>query len=212
VTPVARPARGGSGLIERLSRNVSRFILLAGGFLIVAATALIVTEIFARQLFRRSLGGIDEVAGFALAIGTSWSFGAVLLDKGHVRIDTLYARFGRRTRAVFDIVALGGTVLFAAALAFFASQVLATSLRFGTTSQSSLAVPVAVPQALWVAGLVWFLLVALGLLVACVVGLAKGNWRQIERLGGATEIEAEVRAEVEQTTLRQSSETGGALT
>ena len=56
-------------------------VFVAGGFLIVLACALIVIEIVMRQAFRSSMGGVDELAGFALAVGTAWSFGAVLLDK-----------------------------------------------------------------------------------------------------------------------------------
>ncbi len=180
-------------------RAVSRWILLAGGFLIVVACALIVLEIVMRQVFRRSLGGVDELAGFALAIGTAWSFGAVLLDKSHVRIDTLYARFGERGKALLDIASLTGTVVFVGMVVYFATQVLTTSMRFGASSQSSLNIPKAVPQALWVAGLGWFLIVALVLLVACLVAAARGDWRQVGRLAGAPDVEAELRAELANT-------------
>jgi TRAP-type C4-dicarboxylate transport system permease small subunit len=185
-------------------RAVSRFILLAGGFMIVVACGLIVVEIVMRQIFRTSIGGVDELAGFALAVGTAWSFGAVLLDKSHVRIDTVYARFGVRGRALLDIISLTGTVLFIGMLVYFATQVLMTSIRFGASSQSSLDIPKSVPQALWVAGLAWFLLVAGVLLVLCLIAAARGDWQQVGRLAGAPDAEAELRAE-----LADSAERGG---
>jgi len=184
-------------------RAVSRYILLAGGFLIVAATALIVVEIVMRQAFRRSLGGVDELAGFALAVGAAWSFGAVLLDKAHVRIDTVYAWFGEKGRALLDIVSLAGTALFIGMLVWFGSGVLMSSIRFGASSQSSLAIPKAVPQALWIAGLGWFLLVAVVLLVCCLLALARGDWKEIGRLAGAPDIEAELSAELADTEQRK---------
>ena len=195
----------------RSLRAVSRFILLAGGMLMLVATLLIVVEIIMRQAFRLSLGGVDEVAGFTLAIATAWSFGAVLLDKAHVRIDSLYSRFGVKTRAVLDIVSLGGTVLFVGMLVFFAVQVLTTSLRFNATSQSSLAIPKAVPQALWVAGLGWFLLVAVVLLVACLNAARRGDWGQVGRLAGAPELDEEIQAELADSELRKSEDRGGSL-
>jgi TRAP-type C4-dicarboxylate transport system permease small subunit len=187
-------------------RAVSRYILLAGGFLIVIATALIVVEIVMRQVFRHSLGGVDELAGFALAVGTAWSFGAVLLDKAHVRIDTVYSHFGDRGRAFFDILSLAGTVLFMSTMLYFATEVLMTSIRFGASSQSSLAIPKAVPQAMWVAGLGWFLLVAIILLVCCLAALARGDWKQVGRLAGAPDIEAELSAELADTAQRKTGE------
>ena len=79
---------------------------VTGGLLLVAATVLIIVEIVMRQFLHRTLGGVDELAGFALAVGTAWSFGSVLLDKAHVRIDTVYSRFGDRGRAVADVIGL----------------------------------------------------------------------------------------------------------
>jgi TRAP-type C4-dicarboxylate transport system permease small subunit len=189
-------------------RAVSRYILLAGGFLIVAATALIVVEIVMRQVFRRSLGGVDELAGFALAVGTAWSFGSVLLDKAHVRIDTVYAHFGEKGRALLDIASLAGTVLFMGMMVWFATEVLMTSLRFGASSQSSLAIPKSVPQALWVAGLAWFLLVAIVLLACCLMALARGDWKTVGRLAGAPELEEELRAELADTEQRKADDAG----
>lgn len=189
-------------------RAVSRYILLAGGFLIVAATALIVVEIVMRQVFRRSLGGVDELAGFALAVGTAWSFGSVLLDKAHVRIDTVYAHFGEKGRALLDIASLAGTVLFMGMMVYFATEVLMTSLRFGASSQSSLAIPKSVPQALWVAGLGWFLLVAIVLLACCLAALARGDWKLVGRLAGAPELEEELRAELADTEQRKVDDAG----
>jgi TRAP-type C4-dicarboxylate transport system permease small subunit len=189
-------------------RAISRYVLLAGGFMIVLAAALIVVEIVLRQVFRRSIGGVDELAGFALAVGTAWSFGAVLLDKSHVRIDTLYSHFGEKGRALLDVISLGGTVLFMSTMVYFSLQVLTTSIRFGATSQSSLAVPKAVPQALWVAGLTWFLLVAIILLVYCVLALLRGDWRQVGRLAGAPDIEEELRSELADTAQRGTVGTG----
>jgi TRAP-type C4-dicarboxylate transport system permease small subunit len=193
----------------KMLRAVSRYMLIAGGLLIVLACALIVLEIAMRQVFNRSMGGVDELAGFALAVGSAWSFAAVLLDKGHVRIDTLYGQLGQRGRGLLDLVALGGTVLFVGALVYFAAQVLITSVEFGTTSQSSLAIPKSVPQALWLGGLAWFLLVAAVLLISCLTAVMRGDWRQVGRLAGAPELESELRAELADARQRTPESAGG---
>ncbi|WP_108658298.1 TRAP transporter small permease subunit [Acuticoccus kandeliae] len=191
----ARTIENGGGPLRWL-RAVSRAILIAGGLMIVAACVLIVVEVGLRQLLDRSLGGVDELAGFALAVGTSWAFGAILIDKAHVRIDTLYSRFGDRVRTIADIVGLVGTLAFAATLLLFSVEVLRSSVRFGTTSQGALALPVAVPQAMWVGGLAWFVLVTAVLLVASVFAVLSGNWRRVGTIAGARGIEDEIRSEV----------------
>lgn len=185
-------------------RAVSRLLLVAAGLVMVAVTLLIVLEIVLRQVFGRSMGGVDEVAGFALAVATAWSFGAVLLDKAHVRIDTLYLRFGPRMRALLDLVALAGTLAFIGTLVWYATQVLSDSIRFGSTSQSSLALPRAVPQALWLGGLAWFLLVAAVLFVASVAAILRGDWKRVGELAGAQQLEDELQAELASTQGREA--------
>jgi TRAP-type mannitol/chloroaromatic compound transport system permease small subunit len=201
----ARESHPGTTPLRGL-RAVSRFILVAGGLLIVAAAVLIVAEIVMRQVFKTSLGGVDELAGFALAIGSAWSFGSVLLEKAHVRIDTVYTNFGDRGRAVFDVFGLVGTALFNAMLVYFSTGVVMSSLRFGATSQSSLAIPKSIPQALWLAGLVWFLLMSVVLLVLCLFALFRRDWRRVGLLGGAAMLEAELRAEIADTASRNGDE------
>ena len=203
----ARPSPA-SDMPLRGLRAVSRWLLVAGGLVMVAVTALIVAEIVLRQLFNRSLGGVDEVAGFALAVATAWSFAAVLLDKAHVRIDTLYLRFGLRMRAILDVVALMGTLAFIGTLVWYGAQVLADSIRFGSSSQSSLALPKAVPQALWLAGLAWFALVAAILLAASLWAVLRGDWRRVHRIAGAQQLEDELSAELEAARVRRSDGAG----
>ena len=103
---------------------------------------------------------------------------------------------------MLDILSLAGTVLFMGVLVYFAAQVLMTSIRFGASSQSSLDIPKAVPQALWVAGLGWFLLIAATLLFLCILAVVRGDWRQVGRLAGAPDVEAELQAELAATERR----------
>ena len=53
---------GGSSMPLTGLRAISRYILLAGGFLIVLACALIVIEIVMRQVFSSSMGGVGRLS------------------------------------------------------------------------------------------------------------------------------------------------------
>ena len=68
--------------------------------------SLIGIDVLMRKFLDRSIGGADELAGYALAIGTAWGLGAALLDRAHIRIDSLYVLFPRRLRLALDLAAL----------------------------------------------------------------------------------------------------------
>src|SRR5262249_53035204 len=100
--------------MEKLMGEVRRFSqwgLWLGGALVFLAAVLIGIDVLMRKYLARSIGGADELAGYSLAIGTAWSLGAALLDRAHIRIDSLYGLFPKKLRLALDVTAL---VLFVA--------------------------------------------------------------------------------------------------
>src|SRR5688500_19272093 len=95
------------------ARRLSRAGLWFGGALVLAAAVLIGIDVTLRKFFNTSIGGADELAGYALAVGTAWSLGAALVERAHIRIDSLYVLFPRPVRLALDFVGL------ALLLAFF---------------------------------------------------------------------------------------------
>src|SRR5206468_6695661 len=108
-------------------RRFSLWGLWLGGALVFLAAVLIGIDVVMRKYLARSIGGADELAGYSLAIGTAWGLGAALIDRAHIRIDSLYGLFPRKLRLTLDVVAL---VLF---IAFFG---LMTWHSLGVVSQS----------------------------------------------------------------------------
>jgi hypothetical protein len=95
--------------VEQVMNGVRRFTLWGlwfGGALILLAAALIGIDVLMRKFLNRSIGGADELAGYALAIGTAWGLGAALIDRAHIRIDSLYVLFPRKLRLLLDLAAL----------------------------------------------------------------------------------------------------------
>ena len=71
-------------------RRFAQWGLWFGGALVLLAAVLIGIDVLMRKFLDRSIGGADELAGYSLAIGTAWGLGAALLDRAHIRIDSLY--------------------------------------------------------------------------------------------------------------------------
>lgn len=183
-------------------RHFSRAGLWLGGALILLAAILIAIDVVLRAGFNTSIGGADELSGYALAIGTAWALGAALLDRAHIRIDSLYARFPLRLRLVLDVF---GIVLFTAffgLVGWHGIGVFTQSWVAGSRSQSALEVPLVIPQAAWLVGLAVFLVTALMLLAHALTLGVRGDLvemsRTISTRSAAEEIDDEVRALAEQ--------------
>lgn len=145
-------------------RRISQWCLWFGGSLVLLAATLIAIDVLMRKFFLRSIGGADELAGYALAIGTAWSLGAALLDRAHIRIDSLYLLFPRVARIALDLLGVALMLVFFGLVAWHGLGVVEQSWQSGSRSQSALEIPTVVPQLLWVLGLAMFLVTGIVLL------------------------------------------------
>lgn len=180
-------------LAYRLARVGAWF----GGGLIVAAALLVGVEVVIRKAFNLTIGGADELSGFALAIATTWGLAFTLLERAHVRIDSLYIHLPVRLAALLDLIGLALFIGFFGLVAWHGWGVLATSLRVGARSLSPLATPLAIPQALWIAGLILFLVIAALLLARAVLAFVQGDLATARRLVGSRTLDEEMAAELE---------------
>jgi TRAP-type C4-dicarboxylate transport system permease small subunit len=180
------------GVAQRLAHAGA----LGGGLLILAAALLVSVDVTLRKLANTTLGGADELSGYALAIGSTWSFAFVLLARGHVRIDALYQHLPRKLAALCDLVAIVALLVFASLIAWHGAGVLAQSWQLGARSNSSLAVPLALPQALWWIGYAGFVVCAALLLLRAAAAMLAGDMAEANRLIGARSIEEEAADEL----------------
>jgi TRAP-type mannitol/chloroaromatic compound transport system permease small subunit len=177
-----------------LARRISRIATWIGGLLILVAALVVAVDVLLRKLFVVTLGGADEIAGYSLAIGSSLAFAFALLERAHIRIDTLYLLLPRRLAAILDIVALVSFTAFMALLTRYAYAVLDQSIQAGSVSMSRLAIPLVWPQALWVAGLGLFLVVAGLLLARAMLALLTGDVATVRRLAGPRTLDEDLEA------------------
>jgi TRAP-type C4-dicarboxylate transport system permease small subunit len=180
-----------------LAQRLTRFGLWFGGALILAAALLIGVDVTLRKFFNASIGGADELAGYALALGTAWSLGAALLDRAHIRIDSLYVLLPRWLRLSLDFAGLALFIAFFGLIAWHGWSVVQQSWMSGSRSQSALATPTVIPQAIWLVGLALFFLIGLVLLAHAAILIARGNASAAEQAistrSAAEEVQEEIR-------------------
>lgn len=183
--------------VMALAHRLSRLSLWFGGTLVLLAAVLIGIDVLLRKLFETSIGGADELAGYSLAIGTSWSLGAALLDRMHIRIDSLYGLFPRGLRLALDLVGLALFVGFFGLIAWRGWSVVEQSWVSSSRSHTALATPTVIPQSVWVFGLALLVAVGGALFVHAALLMARGKAgaaaKVISTRSAAEEVEEEVR-------------------
>ncbi|MEM9792910.1 MAG: TRAP transporter small permease [Pseudomonadota bacterium] len=146
-------------------RNVNRAVALAVGLGLLSMASFVVLDVILRQL-HTSFGGSEELAGYAMALATSWGMGYTLLELGHIRIDLLRSRTGPRVRAMFDLFAMSVMTGVVVTVAVKCWPVVARAIENESRANTPLATPLAWVQVPWFAGWVWFAL------MSCAVTLA----------------------------------------
>jgi len=162
-----------------------------GGALLLASAVLVSVDVVVRKVFVFSLGGADELSGYAFAIGVAWAFPFALLRRANVRIDALYQHLPARLCAVLDIVALMALAVFVTVLTRYAWEVAAASWKLNALSNSALQMPLWIPQGLWFLGLALFFVTTALLTLRAGLALAAGDLATVRRLAGARSIEEE---------------------
>jgi TRAP-type mannitol/chloroaromatic compound transport system permease small subunit len=179
-----------------LARRIARMGAWFGGVLLILAALLVGVEVVIRKVFSISIGGADELSGYALAISTSWALAFTLLERAHIRIDSLYVHLPIRLCALLDIIGLALLTAFFALITWYGWGVFQTSYALGARSLSALGTPLLLPQLLWVLGLAMFLAVAVLLLIRALVALVAGDLATVQRLIGSRTLPEEVAAEL----------------
>ncbi|WP_298722038.1 TRAP transporter small permease [uncultured Ferrovibrio sp.] len=182
-----------------LADRFSRYAIWFGGALVLASAILVSVDVLIRKLFLISMGGADELSGYAFAIGTTWALAFTLLRRANVRVDALYTRLPQPVCAVLDIAALISLGLFIALLTWQAWSVLDTSLAFDARATTPLATPLWMPQILWLLGLILFMFTLIPLLLRAFFALLGGDLATVRRLAGARTIEEDAADEAAHT-------------
>lgn len=170
---------------------------LVFGVMMLVLSAAVTVETLVRKLFSVSLGGIDELSGYAIAIGAPLAFAIALIDRSHIRINIFYGRLGVKAKALLDaasMLALGALAIF---LLVFTIQTVFDTRTYNSIAQTPWATPLIYPQLLWLLAMLMFALPAAWLMVRVLRLMARGDWPGLTRRFGPSSVEEELKAELE---------------
>lgn len=187
------------------AHRLARLGAWGGGAMVVLAAALIGVDIAIRKIFSESIGGASELSGYVLAIGSSWAFALALLDRAHIRIDSLYVLLPVRLCALLDILSLVVMLAFAGLLTWQGWKVFAQSFQLGSRALTPIATPLEYPQFLWVVGLIYFVAVIVLLLLRACHAFVTGDLATIQRIAGSRTGQQDLDEELESLRKRGES-------
>jgi TRAP-type C4-dicarboxylate transport system permease small subunit len=72
------------------------------GAIFLVLSVVVTVETLARKLFNYSLQGVDELAGYSLAVGSTIAFSLALAGRNHIRVDVFHELFPRRLKAALN--------------------------------------------------------------------------------------------------------------
>lgn len=166
-----------------LLRRWNEGLAVAAGALLLLTVLVTLFDIATRP-FGLSIGGTDEISGYAMAISTSWGVSYALTNMAHVRIDLLRAQSNPRGRALFDLFAIVSLAGVALTIGYRVWPVLAQSIRNNALANTTLETPLWIPQSLWLAGWLWFAVSAVVIASATLTFTLTGRYKAVEDVAG----------------------------
>lgn len=175
------------GLADRiagLTRAGARALAWMAGALVLLIALLVAGDVVARNLLGRTVFHSFEISIYLFAAALGFGMAHTLATAGNIRIDVVYRLFPRPVRRALDLLALASLAGLGLFLAWFAWRLTLVSQARGVTSTTTLAVPLAWPQAVWATGMTVFGLVGVVLTLRLAGLMAAGRWAEAEGMAG----------------------------
>ena len=179
----------------KFAQKTSQVLVWIGGCLIVLSAILVTVEVILRKLFNVSLGGADEISGYAFGVATTFGFAYALFQRAHIRVDALYNLFPGWLKTIANLVGVILLAGFVGIVCIMAWGLVADTLEHGSHSITPMRTPLALPQIPWLAGWLFFLVCCVLVIVAAIVRIVTGDRAGTEALIGTKTIDEQVEEE-----------------
>ncbi|MFN4098518.1 MAG: TRAP transporter small permease subunit [Pararhodobacter sp.] len=153
----------------------SRLCAVVFGLMMATLCVVIAVETVLRKLFNHSLAGVDELSGYAIAIGAPLCFTIAAIEQSHIRINLLHMRMPRGLQAAMNLFAALSLAALALYLVTFTYRTVSETQLFGSIAQTPWMTPLVWPQAAWLAAMAVFALATVILAVRATLLALRGD-------------------------------------
>ncbi|UWR21728.1 TRAP transporter small permease subunit [Sulfitobacter sp. S190] len=177
------------------TRKASLWLTWLGGTLIVLSAFLVTLEVLLRKLFNVSLGGADEISGYAFGVATTLGFSYALFERAHIRVDALLGVIPAVLRPIINFLGLVLLIGFALVVVVMVWGMVGDTLDNGSRSITPMRVPLAIPQVPWLIG--WMFFVFSGVLIGAVAirQFLRGDVQGVQELIGVKSLDEQIQDE-----------------
>ncbi|WP_282608745.1 TRAP transporter small permease subunit [Pelagibius sp. Alg239-R121] len=179
------------GSLDRISRRLA----WVGGAAVLVAAGVVTFDVIARKFFGFSLAGADEISGYVLADAVALSLAFVIFERANIRIDLAVKSFPSLLQGAFDLLALLLLLAFLGVVTYYGWNLLSDSFQHGSRAVTPLRTPLAIPQTIWIAGLIFALFSGSVLFVAGAAAIAKRRYAAAQKLIGIKSLDEEIETE-----------------
>lgn len=183
----------------------ARMLGILFGILMILLSFAVTAETLLRKLFSVTLGGIDELGGYAIAVAAPLAFTVALVHKSHIRINQLAKFFSRPAQATLDALAALSMAVLACYFFYFTVQTVMDTHAYRSIAQTPWATPLIYPQAVWLVASATFPIAAIVLAAQALRLLARADWTGLSRRFGTISAQEELQAELDDLRKREEA-------
>ncbi len=177
------------------TRKLSLWLTWIGGSLIILSAFMVTLEVFLRKVFNISLGGADELSGYAFGIATSFSLAYALFERAHIRVDALFNVMPKSLRPIVNFLGLILLLGFALVIVLTVWDMVGDTLKHGSRSITPMRVPLALPQIPWLLGWMFFIFSGVLLGLVALKRLFAGDHAGVNNLIGIKTVDEQIEDE-----------------
>jgi TRAP-type C4-dicarboxylate transport system permease small subunit len=186
-------------------KRIAQLSGMTFGAIMIVLSFAIAAETILRKFFSHSMGGIDELSGYAVAIVAPLAFLVAAYEQAHIRINILHGRLPVEARAALNVVATVSMGLLAVFLLYFTIKTVQDTLAYRSIAQTPWATPLIYPQTVWLVAMLSFAIGALVIAARAVLLAFRGDWQTLDRRFGPGSPQDELEAELADLKAREGA-------
>jgi TRAP-type C4-dicarboxylate transport system permease small subunit len=183
----------------------ARILGITFGIMMILLSVAITAETLLRKFFSYSLGGVDELGGYAVALAAPLAFAVALVGNSHIRINQLTALMPRTVQAVLNSLSAISIALLSGYFFYFTVDTVIETQAYHSIAQTPWATPLIYPQSVWLVAMATFPVAGAILAWNAIRLLARRDWQGLNRAYGPTSAQQELQAELDDLKRREGA-------